>query len=208
MLPRVSAQSPIAANAPSVRLHGGELPDEETLVRRIASGDEAAFECLFWTYYDSLCHFTLTYVRVPEVAEDVVQGLMAQLWAQRRTWNPRAGVRAYLFSACRNAAIDVMRHRAVEHRFLTAERVGEAIPGWGSSPPSPADAAVANDLSKQLHVALATLPEKRRAVVLLRWQQQLGPSEIAAVLGISVKGVEAHLSRAFAALRKLTYLRA
>src|SRR5579872_1353879 len=103
MLPRVSAEPPLAARSPLTRLRDDALPDDKELVRLIVDGDEAAFERLFWAYYDSLCGFTLAYVRVPEVAEDVVQALMVQLWVQRRTWNPSAGIRAYLFSACRNA---------------------------------------------------------------------------------------------------------
>jgi RNA polymerase sigma-70 factor (ECF subfamily) len=183
------------------------LPDDATLVERIAGGDESAFELLFTTYYGALCTFTLGYVALPEAAEDVVQGVMLRVWTQRVTWAPRAGVRAFLFAACRNAALDLLRHRTVERHLERRRELFAGAPAVGTSLSLPDDAAAANDLAERLGRAVAALPEKRRAVVLLKWQQQLGPTEIASVLGLSVKGVEAHLARAFAVLRKLTYLR-
>ena len=46
------------------------------------------------------------------------------------------------------------------------------------------------------------LPERRRMVVVLRWQHQMSHTEIANVLGISVKTVEVQMGRALASLRK------
>jgi RNA polymerase sigma-70 factor, ECF subfamily len=52
-----------------------------------------------------------------------------------------------------------------------------------------------------VRAAIAQLPERCRLVMQLRWQEQLGYSEIASILGISVKGVEIQLARGLRALR-------
>ena len=59
-----------------------------------------------------------------------------------------------------------------------------------------------DELHAHLSRAVGELPERRRLVVLLRWQHQLSNGEIARVLGISEKGVETQFGRALAALRK------
>jgi RNA polymerase sigma-70 factor (ECF subfamily) len=65
-----------------------------------------------------------------------------------------------------------------------------------------ADEAVnTNDLATLLHEAIDQLPERRREILRLRWQQ-LSYAEIASTLGISVKTVEAQVTRAFQTLRE------
>jgi RNA polymerase sigma factor (sigma-70 family) len=74
--------------------------------------------------------------------------------------------------------------------------------GQGSLP-ARADAALeAEELGNQLKAVVSRLPERRRLVVVLRWQYQLTNPEIARVMGISVKGVEMQFSRALADLRR------
>jgi RNA polymerase sigma-70 factor (ECF subfamily) len=57
-------------------------------------------------------------------------------------------------------------------------------------------------VSRQLQRLVASLPEKARGVVLLRYQEDLDPEDIARVLGISVNTVKSQLQRALAMLRQ------
>ena len=73
--------------------------------------------------------------------------------------------------------------------------------------PEPAGATSTSDplLSEALRRVVATLPEKARRVVLLRYQEDLEPTEIAEVLKMPVNTVKSHLRRSLATLReKLT----
>ena len=49
---------------------------------------------------------------------------------------------------------------------------------------------------------IASLPEKARLIVILRYQEDLGPEDIAAVLAIPVATVKSHLQRSLALLRE------
>jgi len=69
-------------------------------------------------------------------------------------------------------------------------------------PPEVADAALERaDLRARLDAALESLPERCRLVMHLRWRDQMRHAEIAAVMGISVKGVEIQLARGLRAIR-------
>lgn len=71
-------------------------------------------------------------------------------------------------------------------------------------PPEPVAATAEGDLmlSERLRRLVASLPEKLRIVVILRYQEDLDPTEIAGVLDIPVRTVKGHLQRAVALLRE------
>jgi RNA polymerase sigma-19 factor, ECF subfamily len=162
---------------------------------------------LFHAYYAPLCDFVESFVHSPDLAEELVQTVFLRIWEHRETWEPRAGVRAYLFAACRNQALGVLKHERVVARV--AQRSSrEGIPlGMAVTQVGPDDELHASELADALREAVHRLPEQRRLVVILRWQHQMSYAEIAQVLGISVKTVEVQLGRAFAFLRaQLTHL--
>lgn len=161
--------------------------------------DERVFDALYRQHYATLCSYTLTLVHSLDIAEDIVQSVFVNVWESRRTWMPRSGARAYLFGACRNRALDYLRHAKVVSRSIQSEgcvALGEA------SQPAPADVTLEQrEMGHRLRTAVADLPKRRRQVVELRLTQQLTNREIANALGISVKGVEIQFTRALLDLR-------
>lgn len=170
-------------------------------LERIRAGDEAAFEELFSAYYPALCGFAQSYVRAPDVAEELVQDVFLRIWEGHAHWNPTNGIRAYLFAACRNRALDHRKHERIVARTAKEARGAGRAPGLGQPALSPDNEMQAAELQEALRRAVHELPERRRAVVILRWQHGLTHAEIARVLGISVKGVETQFGRAIASLR-------
>jgi RNA polymerase sigma-70 factor (family 1) len=175
---------------------------DDALADRVADGDEAAFTQLFLSHYASLCAFTFAYVGIKETAEDLVHDVFLRVWQQRRTWDPRDGVRAYLFAACRNSALNQLRDDATAARLSAAAAAVDETPALGQRPAEPVEASEAGELTEALRAAILALPERRRAVMTLRWQFQMRTAEIASVLGISAKAVEASFTRAAAELRR------
>lgn len=169
---------------------------------RIRLGDEHAFESLFQAYYAPLCGFAQSYLHSPDAAAEVVQNVFLRIWEQRATWEPAAGARAYLFAACRNQSLRVLKHeRVVAHTAARALREAQPL-GVASGAPAPDAGMHAAEIRAALHAAVQALPERRRMVVVLRWQHEMSYVEIAAVLGISAKTAEVQMSRALASLRK------
>jgi RNA polymerase sigma-70 factor (ECF subfamily) len=166
----------------------------------VHADDVRDFATLFREHYAPLCRFADHYLRDDGAAEDLVQDLFAALWTDRALREVRGSVRAYLFAAVRNRALKVRNHGLVERvwqRPQAAPEVRELHP----SPAQPDDLLAGVERDQGLADAIEALPDRCRLVMQLRWREQLSYAEIASILGISVKGVEIHLSRGLQALR-------
>lgn len=184
----------------NARAETPQMIDAE-LVERVRAGDEHAFEQLFRAHYGALAAFARRYLPDESAAEELVQGLFADLWAQRARWKVQSSVRAYLFTAVRNRAINTRRRGLIERDWDEADSRPETeAMQW--SPPLPDAEVEQREMIARLGQALAALPERCRLVMQLRWRDQLSYAEIAETMGISVKGVENQLSRGLKALRE------
>jgi RNA polymerase sigma-70 factor (ECF subfamily) len=170
------------------------------LGERLRAGDARALEELFRREYVPLCRFAERYLRDRAEAEDLVQDLFAALWARRGRLDLRGGLRAYLFASVRNRALNVRKHHLVESDWERDEAAPE-VRVLHRTPRRPDELLDERERSARLRSAIAHLPERCRLVMQLRWQEQLTHSEIASILGISVKGVEIQLTRGLRALR-------
>ena len=179
---------------------GDQSPAAGAFAEWVRAGDESAFESLFRAHYAALCDYADSIVASRAVAEELVQNVFLAVWAQRERWAPRESERAYLYGAVRNQALNHLEHRRVERRWREAA-AREAVADVSAATLAP-DPAEAEEMTARVREAIAQLPERARQVVVLRWQHQLRYAEIAAALGISVKGVEVQLARAMRALRE------
>ncbi|MEP6619357.1 MAG: RNA polymerase sigma-70 factor [bacterium] len=183
----------------AARRQSAPVESDRQLFERVRAGDAAAFEVLFRSYAAPLCVFARGYVHTPDVAEELVQDLFCWLWDHRSENAVPASVKAYLFAALRNRAINHLRRErlSLDFKASTAKQ--------GSVTPLHRDAdadLMAEDLSAALAVAIRTLPTRCREVFSLVRDDHLTYVEVADVLGISPKTVEIHMSRALASLRE------
>jgi RNA polymerase sigma-70 factor (ECF subfamily) len=186
--------------------HAASTPDpagdEQALVARIRDGDRAAFEVVFDRYAAQLVAFARAQVGSTAVAEEIVQDVFFAVWMGRERWIVRRSVRAYLCQAVHNRALNYHRDHRDEQQRL--DSIDAASAAERCEAPERADDRLTNaELRQAIHRAMATLPEKNRQVFHLVRRQQLTYPEVAEVLGISVKSVEAHVHRAAHALREL-----
>jgi RNA polymerase sigma-70 factor (ECF subfamily) len=173
-------------------------PDLDDRLRR---GDPSAFEALFRAHYEPLCGFAVRYTDSSAIAEELVQDVFAHLWTDRARWPAPRNRRAYLFTAVRNRALNVGRRRKLEEDWVDAEILGAEAPGDAIA--DPATSRIEDpDALAQLERAVASLPERCRLVMHLRWREGMSYASIAEVMGISAKGVENQLARGLRALRR------
>jgi RNA polymerase sigma-70 factor (ECF subfamily) len=170
------------------------------IVTRIRSGDAEMFRHLFRAYHKPLVRVANFYLHSVQTAEEVVADTMSHVWELRAVWAIHHSVESYLFGAVRHRAQNIIRGaRREQHWQDVFDR--DAIPAMGEAPERP-DTAVANaDLRDRLWSAIATLPERTRLVLVLRWQQEMTFDEIAEVLGIAATAVRQTHSRALRHLR-------
>ena len=171
--------------------------DDRELLERIRTGDSDAFDAVFRAHYASLVGTAERMLRRSDVAEEIVQDVMLELWRRRETIVVDDSLRGYLFRATRNRSLNHLRHGAIERRAepeLAADR-GDVAPGAQN-------AIVDEEIDAAVKRAVADLPARCREVFELSRVHGLKYTEIAATLGISVKTVEAQMGKALRILRE------
>lgn len=169
---------------------------DRDLVLRIQSGDDDAFEQLFRMYADVLCSFAADHVG-DRVAEDIVQSVFCDLWDRREEWTPPTNVKAYLYRAVRNTALDHLDRRDVEQNWKEEEKGRNQ----GRGKIAPVDALKHQEMSRAMEQAVEELPERRRMIYRMARHHDMTYSEIATALDIAPKTVENQMGRALKTLR-------
>jgi RNA polymerase sigma-70 factor (ECF subfamily) len=170
--------------------------DERALLEQIRQGDEGAFDAVFRAHYPSLVGMAERMLRSRAVAEEIVQEIMLALWRRRESLPVEESLRAYLFRATRNRALNHLRHARVE-------REGEPyLADTSVRTPTAPSVLIEEEIDAAVRAAVSELPERCREVFELSRVHGLRYTEIAAALGISVKTVEAQMGKALRLLRQ------
>ncbi len=165
---------------------------------------EDDFKQFYDTYYKRCFLFAKSYVHDDWLAEDISSGALVKLWeiSQEKTVdNPKI----ILFTILRNKALDYLKHQTIKENTLsTLSEYGRReleirISTLEATNP---DKIFANDIQRIVHDTLAKLPEQTRTIFEMNRFQNLSKKEIGDKLGISVKGVDYHISKALKCLRE------
>lgn len=124
-------------------------------------------------------------------AEEVAQETFLQLHKHLESLESPAHVLYWLRRTASNRCIDYARHQRLAPK-VALESVPE--PAVFDTPGDPL-------LSRRLRQLVASLPPRQRMVVVLRYQEEMEPEEIAKVLHIPVGTVKSQLQRSLAVLR-------
>lgn len=175
-------------------------PDAE-LVARTGRGDRDAAQTLMTRHLPKMMMLARRMLNDQTEAEDAVQDAFTRLWTHAARWQPgRAKFETWLYRVTINQCYDRLRRR-------TGAPLDEAmdVPDPGAGP----DAAHENTvLAASIDAALAELPERQRAAILLCHYQECGNIEASEILGISVEALESLLARGRRSLRaRLRHLR-
>ncbi|HTP30742.1 MAG TPA: sigma-70 family RNA polymerase sigma factor [Candidatus Acidoferrales bacterium] len=127
-----------------------------------------------------------------DLAEEIAQDVFLSLHRNLGELESPAHAAHWLRRVAVQRSIDAARRR--QRRPMVAL---ESLPE-PSVRPSPGDPL----LGEMLRKLIASLPETQRMVVILRYQEDLDPSEIAGIMGIPVGTVKSHLQRSLALLRE------
>jgi|SRR5579863_8385025 len=138
----------------------------------------------------------LHFLADPPAAEELAQDVFMQLHAKLSSLESPDHVVFWLRKVTSHRCIDHKRRRRMPQ--VSLEEVPESAELDFSPAVQPADPF----LARRLRQLVASLPGKARLIVILRFQEDLSPEEIADVLETPVATVRSHLQRALAMLRE------
>jgi RNA polymerase sigma-70 factor, ECF subfamily len=165
-----------------------------TALTQSAQGDQLAFAELVQQHQGMVFSIAYHFLRDRALAEDLAQEVFLELYQSLDRIESSAHLTYWLRRVTANRCIDQGRKK-----IRLREQALEDAP----EPSAPAQSQ-SNDplLMERLRQSVASLPEKQRMVVILRFQEGLGPAEIAEVLEMPVNTVKSTLHRTLADLRK------
>lgn len=162
----------------------------ESALARARQGELAAFRELIRAHQNTVYSLALRMLKVPEDAEELAQDVFVSAHRHLGKIASAAHLLFWLRRTVCHRAIDRLRRRP--HPAVSLESAGEvALP---DTTPDPL-------LERSMRKLVLRLPPAARAVVLLRYQEDLDPSEIASTLGMPLNTVKSHLKRSLASLR-------
>jgi len=156
--------------------------------------DRAAFAALFRHFAPRVKGFLMKSGAGAALAEECAQDVMATLWQKAHLFDPaRASVSTWVYTIARNKRIDALR----KDRRAEPEELD-----WGPEPePDQAEAMEAQEETDRLGRALASLPEKQRALIERAYFGDLSHSEIAAETGLPLGTIKSRIRLALDKLR-------
>ena len=158
----------------------------------VARGDLSAFGQLVTRHQTSAWSAAFRFLGNTADAEDVAQEAFLRILDSAQRYQPTARFRTYLYRIITRLCFDLSRRKRVRRH--------QPLPDLAANRPSPEGIALVDERAAAVRHAIDLLPEAQKMAVILRYYEDLGYWEIAAVLGTTDKGVERLLARARATL--------
>lgn len=163
----------------------------DELLTRARAGESSAFAALVRRYQRTVYSIALRMLSDRHRAEDLAQEVFLQLYRALNSIDSDAHLAFWLRKVAVNRAIDRMRQESRHDNEPLTEAVALA------------DESIEDDplLHRRIIELIAELSPAARAVVLLRYQEDLDPIDIASTLDMSINTVKSHLKRSLTQLR-------
>ncbi|MCG8306987.1 MAG: RNA polymerase sigma-70 factor [Cytophagales bacterium] len=172
------------------------------LVERISLKDnERAFRDFFDLYYTRLIRLAHYYVESQHASEEIVSAVFIGVWNNRKKLMAIPRLEAYLFSSVKYKCLNYLRDNK-KNEFYSLDAYHEALrPEFKD----PASDLLSKELREKVLQIINNLPPRCKLIFELVKDDGLKYREVAELLDISIKAVEAQVSKAMLTLRKEIY---
>lgn len=162
--------------------------------------DELAFEKVYRQYFIRLFRFCFSIVHQKEAAEEIVNDVFLYLWKRREQSGDIKNLEAYLYIATKNLSLNYLRDNHFLH--VVDKDINEYIGQYIKLEVTPGSMMESAETVRQLQTAIDELPPRCKLIFKLIKEDGLKYKDVAALLNISVKTVEAQLA---IAMKKIIY---
>ena len=174
-----------------------ETDDDRALVAAFLAGRREAFDLIVERHRRNVYHLCYRFVANHEDASDLAQDVFVRAFKGLRHFKGDASLGTWLY----RVSVNVCLNRAAMKRPVQAPI--EAAPPEDPRAIDPLDLVVQGERAEVVRQAIAKLPPKQRATVMLRVYQELSHEEISRILGTSVGAVKANFFHALGNLRRI-----
>ena len=169
--------------------------DNSELIQALKIGDPKAYNYLVNTYHHKLCVYAYSFTHDPDLSEGIVQNVFMRIWNKRYNLKDDFSIINFLYRSVYNEFIDQYRNQKslypLEKKYIdTVITIVESE-----------DEHSLERIIKIVKQEIQKLPPKCKEVFLLSKEEGLTNIEIAEYKNISIKSVEAHITKAFSILR-------
>ena len=154
--------------------------------------DESAYKKLFFHYFQPLKSFSFSIVKSNETAEEIVSDIFVELWVKRKQLCAIEDLKMYLYTSVKNNSVRKLnQHKKagfvplddVQVEFASPDENGERI-------------LLTRELSCKIDAAIEDLPQRCKMIFKLANEDKLKYKEIATLLNISIKTIDAQIATA------------
>lgn len=172
-----------------------DTEENRRLIKKLISGEEKAYIFLLEKYHQQLNAYAVTLTHDQSTAQDIVQNVFLKTWKSRKKLNPEFSIRNFLYKCVyneflntyqKNKAVVLLNKKYIEYSHEVAVEFDD------------------NMMSKMMDIVnreIKKLPPKCQKVFVLSKKEGLSNSEIADYLDVSIKTVEAQITKAFRILK-------
>jgi RNA polymerase sigma-70 factor (ECF subfamily) len=173
------------------------------LMLRVKDGDTASFSALLEKHRGPVVHFLYRMVQNQPVAEELAQEVFLRVYRSRSTYEPSAKFTTWLFRIATHLALNALRDHKNERQQEHLDETTEDQPARqiSDNKPSVEQSMVYQSKMLEIRTAIAKLPEKQRAAVLMHKYEEMEYAQIAKALNCSESAVKSLLFRAYETLR-------
>jgi RNA polymerase sigma-70 factor (family 1) len=161
------------------------------ILKRIACDDEQAFAALYNLYHEKLIRFSFSITRSKQSAEETVEDVFVNIWCNRSKITEVKDITVYLYTAVKNRSLNVLSKKSREiitepYHFLHIELQPLVQ--------TPYEALVTREMMEKMHAAIEALPARCKMIFKLVREDALQYKEVASILNISVKTIDAQMA--------------
>jgi len=170
--------------------------DNSILIKQLIKGNEKAYIYLVKSYHKTLFVYALSLTNDHDMSEDIVQNVFIRTWEFRKRLKTDYSIKGFLYKSIYNEFINLY-HRNQSIMVLEKiyiEALNETIDDKNSDSLKKKIALITEEIEN--------LPTKCKQTFLLSKKEGLSNIEISEYLNVSIKSVEAHITKAYSILRK------
>ncbi|GGZ13880.1 DNA-directed RNA polymerase sigma-70 factor [Echinicola pacifica] len=171
---------------PSTKFH----QPENISIEQLVNGNEQAFSMIFAEYSPQVYYIGIKYLKSEDLANDVVQDTFLKLWNYRTHIDTSKPIKPLIVTFAKRVILNMIRdekRKILKHVEILARK--------DASSNLTEDEVLFNETNKVYQEAIKSLPEKRKAVFLMKTMQGLSNEEVAEELGLSVNTVKSHYTK-------------